>query len=73
MKQVFQQHIQEQAAAHAQPAPVDPPRTNVPADFSNIVGKFDRPQVEAMPTEVVVEQPITLRITITGRPDISAS
>jgi hypothetical protein len=49
----------------AQKTPIDPPVTDRPADFSNIVGKYDI-RVRAEPTEVQVEQPITLRIYLTG-------
>jgi hypothetical protein len=49
----------------AQDLSVDPPTANRPADFSNIIGKYDI-KVSAEPTDVEVEQSITLRISITG-------
>lgn len=53
------------ASASAQPASIDPPLVGRPDGFSNIVGKYDI-QVSAEPTEVSVEEPITLRIRIVG-------
>jgi hypothetical protein len=52
------------APVFAQPG-VDPPIVGRPDDFSNIVGKYDI-QASAEPTEVRVEEPITLHIRITG-------
>lgn len=52
-------------AALAQPAAIDPPLIGRPDRFSNIVGNYDL-QVSAEPTEVCVEEAITLRIRITG-------
>ena len=52
--------------ALAQRAPIDPPVAGRPAGFSNIVGKYVEPRIVAEPTEVQVEEPITLRIYITG-------
>lgn len=49
----------------AQPPSIDPPVAGRPADFSNLVGAYAI-QARAEPTEVCVEEPITLRITITG-------
>jgi hypothetical protein len=49
----------------AQGASIDPPVVGRPVDFSNVVGKFAI-QTNAEPTAVQVEEPITLRITITG-------
>ena len=53
-----------QAAAIAG-GPDDPPIVGRPDRFSNIVGKYEL-QVSAEPTEVRVEEPITLRIRIIG-------
>ena len=50
----------------AQSVSIDPPVADRPEDFSNIVGKYTI-KVTVEPTEVHVEQPITLRIYITGR------
>jgi len=44
----------------------DPPVAGRPVDFSNVVGQYTL-QVTAEPTEVHVEEPITLRILITGK------
>ena len=52
-------------AAFAQPPSMDPPLVGRPDGFSNIVGKYAI-QVSAEPTEVHVEEPITLRIRIIG-------
>ncbi len=49
----------------AQPPNIDPPIVGRPDGFSNIVGKYDI-QASAEPTDVRVEEPITLRIRITG-------
>src|SRR5947209_20450535 len=48
----------------AQPSS-DPPLTGRPAQFSNIVGRYTI-AATATPTEVPVEEPITLRVTIKG-------
>ncbi|MBI3821601.1 MAG: hypothetical protein HY289_02865 [Planctomycetes bacterium] len=54
-------------AALAQPAPLEPPIADRPVDFSHIIGKYQRPEQKATtPTEVHVEDPITVKITITG-------
>src|SRR5271155_5188084 len=52
-------------SAFAQPPSIDPPIVGRPDDFSNIVGKYDI-QASAEPTDVRVEEPITLRIRIIG-------
>lgn len=52
------------ATLAAQP-PADPPLAGRPAQFSNIVGRYTISAV-ATPTEVPVEEPITLRVTIKG-------
>src|SRR5262245_23101711 len=52
------------ATLPAQPA-VDPPVAGRPAQFSNIVGSYAI-SASAAPTEVPVEEPTTLRVTITG-------
>jgi hypothetical protein len=52
-------------AAFAQDPSVDPPRVGRPTDFSNVVGKYEI-AATASPTIVAVEQPIILRVTITG-------
>jgi hypothetical protein len=49
----------------AQPGPIDPPLVDRPVDFSNVVGEY-MVKVNAAPTDVQVEEPITLRIEITG-------
>ena len=49
----------------AQRGPIDPPVVGRPVDFSNVGGKYAI-QATAEPTEVHVEEPITLRIVITG-------
>ena len=51
--------------ALAQRAPIDPPVAGRPPGFSNIVGNYTL-KVTAEPTEVRVEEPITLRVYITG-------
>ncbi len=51
--------------AFAQRAPSDPPLVGRPEEFSNIVGKYTI-DISADPLEVPVEEPITLRIRITG-------
>jgi hypothetical protein len=51
--------------ARAQPEPVDPMLVGQPVDFSHVVGKY-RIEASAFPTEVAVEQPITLLVHITG-------
>jgi hypothetical protein len=51
--------------AFAQTPGIDPPLVGRPDGFSNIVGKYEI-QVSAQPTEVHVEEPITLRIRIIG-------
>lgn len=48
-----------------QPLSIDPPLVGRPDGFSNIVGKYDI-QVSAEPTDVRVEEPITLRVRIIG-------
>jgi hypothetical protein len=50
--------------AAAQPS-ADPPAAGRPAQFSNVVGSYTIAAV-AEPTEVPVEEPITLRVTIKG-------
>ncbi len=52
-------------SAAAQP-PLEPPLAGRPAPFSNIVGSYTI-AANATPTEVPVEAPITLRITIQGQ------
>lgn len=52
------------APAIAQPA-VEPPLVNRPPHFSNIVGQF-RLSATANPTQVLVEEPITLTVRLTG-------
>src|SRR5579864_6942646 len=54
------------APAAGQTPSFDPPLANRPAQFSNIVGAY-RISAAAEPTEVAVEKPITLRVTIAGR------
>src|SRR6516225_10006177 len=56
------------ASAFAQKTPDDPPFpvTDRPVDFSNIVGKYDI-KARADPTDLQVEQSITLRIQIIGK------
>jgi hypothetical protein len=49
----------------AQRPSIDPPLAGRPVDFSNVVGQYAI-QATAEPTEVQVEDPITLRIVITG-------
>ncbi len=49
----------------AQPPNIDPPLVGRPDGFSNIVGKYTI-QVSAEPTDVHVEESITLRIRIIG-------
>src|SRR5262249_26335745 len=46
--------------------PVVPPVAGMPEDFSRIVGAY-RIQAEANPTEVEVEQPIVLKVTVHGK------
>ena len=53
------------AILSGQPAPIDPPLVNRPDAFSNVVGKYNL-RVTAAPTDVRVEEPILLRVTITG-------
>lgn len=50
----------------AQRVQIDPPVSGRPEDFSWIVGKYQAPGVSADRTEVQVEEPITLRVDITG-------
>jgi hypothetical protein len=52
-------------SAFAQGPDNEPPVANRPVDFSNIVGKYTI-KVSAAPTEARVEDPIILRIEITG-------
>jgi hypothetical protein len=54
------------SALGAQTPSIDPPLAGRPAQFSNVVGSYDI-AVKAEPAEVPVEEPITLRVTITGR------
>ena len=49
----------------AQDLSIDPPVADRPEDFSNIVGKYTI-KATAKPTEVHVEEPITVHIYITG-------
>jgi hypothetical protein len=51
--------------AFAQRVAIDPPLVGRPEEFSNIVGQYTI-AVSAEPLEVPVEEPITLRIRITG-------
>lgn len=44
----------------------DPPVTGRPVEFSNIVGKWEKPRVTATPTTVHVEEPIRLEIHLKG-------
>jgi hypothetical protein len=53
------------APLFAQGPSFDPPVAGRPVDFSNVVGRYAI-EVTAGPTEVQVEDPITLRIVITG-------
>src|SRR6516162_9933180 len=48
----------------------EPPVAGRPADFSGLVGFF-RISTSASPTEVRVEDPLTLTVRITGDPDRS--
>jgi hypothetical protein len=50
----------------AQTPSIDPPLAGRPAHFSNIVGAYTI-RVSAEPIDVPVEEPIVLRVTITGR------
>ena len=50
----------------AQSLTSEPPIAGRPADFSGIVGQYEI-QASAAPTHVAVEQPITVRIRITGQ------
>src|SRR6266404_5669745 len=50
----------------AQTPSIEPPLAGRPAQFSNIVGAYTI-QVSAEPIDVPVEEPIVLRVTITGR------
>ncbi|MBI2808366.1 MAG: hypothetical protein HYX68_25545 [Planctomycetes bacterium] len=45
---------------------LEPPLVGRPADFSNVVGRYERPKIHVEPTEVRIEDAITLKITITG-------
>jgi hypothetical protein len=54
------------AAAFAQQPTAEPPLAGRPLQFSNIVGAYAM-AVHAEPTEVPLEEPITLTITITGQ------
>lgn len=51
--------------AQAQVQDDEPPSIGQPEDFSNLVGQFSL-AVSATPTDVFVDDPITLKITITG-------
>jgi hypothetical protein len=50
----------------AQSASTEPPMAGRPAQFSNVVGSYEI-AARAEPTNVAVEEPITLRVTISGR------
>lgn len=52
--------------AWSQPHDPDPPLTGRPSNFSHIVGRYFI-KAEAQPTEVFVEEPITLRVRIVGQ------
>jgi hypothetical protein len=56
--------------AHAQNGNEEPPVAGRPEDFSGLAGAF-RISASATPTEVNVEDPITLVVRITGEPDRS--
>jgi hypothetical protein len=49
----------------AQPAAIDPPLAGRPPQFSNIVGRYTI-AATAVPSEAAVEEPIVLRVTISG-------
>src|SRR5262245_6018297 len=54
----------------AQPGVEEPPVAGRPEDFSGLVGVY-RISSSASPTEVNVEDPLTLTVRITGDPDRS--